>query len=71
MRNSLEVEFIMKQHVKLSNSMNYWIGGATTSMGTVELSEYMQHHACEGKENACGVIIHALTIHIIIIKKTN
>ena len=48
MRNSLEVEFIMKQHAKLSNSMNYWIGGATTSMGTVELSEYMQHHACEG-----------------------
>ena len=48
MSNSLEVEFIIKQHIKLSNSMNYWIGGATTSMGTIQLSEYMQHHACEG-----------------------
>ena len=46
--NNLEVAIFMKQHIKLSNSMNNGIGGATTGMGTIQLSEYMQHHACEG-----------------------
>ena len=68
MNNDLEVEFIMKQHIKLSNSMNYWIGGATTSVGTIELSEYMQHDACEGQEVSRGVdtiILHVLPIYVI------
>ena len=48
MTSNLEIEFIEKMHMTLSNSMDYWIGGATTHIGTIELSQYMKHPPCEG-----------------------
>ena len=34
--------------MELSNSDTYRIGGATMAMGTISLSQYMPHNACEG-----------------------
>ena len=46
--SNTELEFIGRQHMKLSNSKTFWIGGATMAMGTISLSPYMLQPACEG-----------------------
>ena len=47
--SALELEFVARQHMRLSNSENYWIGGSTESGGQITLTEYMHHEACDGK----------------------
>ena len=44
----LELEFVARQHMRLNNSENFWIGGSTESEGQINLTEYMRHQACDG-----------------------
>ena len=48
--SSLELQFIVKQHMRLANSRSYHIGGSTLATGHIDLFDYMRHLACPGTQ---------------------
>ena len=50
LNSSLELEFIGRQHMRLSNHLSYWIGGSTSAADNINISDYIKHSPCAGKE---------------------
>ena len=50
--SSLELDFIEGQHRRLSNHMNFWIGGSTSAFNEskIKITEYIRYPACRGDQ---------------------
>ena len=67
--SSLELEFIEGQHRRLSNHMNFWIGGSTSTFSgsKINISEYIRYPACRGEGPNYSQLLLASLLNTILI----